>query len=105
MRSTLIAIACALIVTQTATRPANATGPAIPPALVLVDVDRPESVLRSYDPADALACWHDMAFDHSVECRPADDPARQLTACELADIAPTDSNIEACLGRPWWQAE
>lgn len=24
-------------------------------------------------------------------------------ACQLAAIAPTDSNIEACTGRPWYQ--
>lgn len=50
-----------------------------------------------------LGCIFTLALTQSASRPVVVAAPAKSQACELADIAPTDSNIEACLGRPWWQ--
>lgn len=63
-----------------------------------------ETVLVGHDCIGASSRLYREAEDDFPPCR---DIHRvrldEVPACDLAQLLPTDSNIEACTGRPWYE--
>lgn len=66
-----------------------------------------ETPIRDYDGDQAALCVADMHASWDAGFDAACIDAANLRApdvspaCHIANIAPTDANIEACIGRPW----
>lgn len=61
--------------------------------------------LVGYGCAGASAPVYRLYEDDFTSCAAIEPiPLERVPACDLAALMPTDSNIEACTGRPWWES-
>ena len=65
---------------------------------------RTESVLVGHGCDGSPAPLYREAEDEFPPCRAIERVSLDdVPACDLARLLPTDSNIEACTGRPWYE--